>query len=133
MDQNKLSMEVSSACGFQVHCKWRVIPVANFRSLSPEEKTRAIHFEVDAVHEARAKKSLSRLCAHTNKDSSEFPAGYRLRFVLSMSHIPQSSRPMFTALVNRQHTFLNMVANKEIHYAGSSIDYKHANLPKTIR
>ena len=133
MDTEHLSKCVSQKCGFQVYCKWRVVHVENHRNLSESEKTRAIHFEVAAVNEARAKKRLPNIYAHTNKESSAFPAGYRLRFVFTLANMPSSSKVLFSALVNRQHTFIGMVTNKEVHYTGPSIDYKHADLPFTIR
>ena len=133
MDTDRLSQRVSELCGFQVLCKWRVILVENYRQLKPSERTRAIHFEVDSVNEARAKKRLPKLYPINAQDSSEFPAGYRLRFVYTLANLQQHHRPNFSALITRQRALLEMVANKEMHYSGSSIDYKHPTLPFTIR
>jgi hypothetical protein len=92
--------------GIPVGIQWRMISTGQPRKeIKEKDKVRAIHFEVESVHNSYAKKALADIYDH--KKVEGFPLGIRLRFVPDFGRVSDSNdKVKLSTLIGLQAKFI---------------------------
>lgn len=132
MDVSQLSTFFKRHHQLDVACCWWYIMQPNGKTLLESERPKALHFEVNVMHHAKAQELLYKIYGTSNSVSTHFPCGYEMRFCPERMTATSSQQPSVHALLNRQKQFLLLVSTYQRFWGSNSLDHVHPLLHKSL-
>ena len=109
MDAGALADEISEVIGIQIGLRWMTIKTGA-KKISDKTRTRALIIETANDNKWKCQRKLMQLYGRTNKPTSSYPNGIRLRFVkLKKDAINAEEKGKLDKLRNRQQNFLKSI------------------------